>query len=185
VLSVIVLAVEAEAESRGARLSHDQRTRLRSLYAAHADLVWRLMRRHGLTSEQADDGLQQVFMVALQRLEAIQPGSERSFLCSSAILIGRGLMRRKEELPGELPESESESGPAEALELKRRRALLQKVLDQMDVDLRMVLVLQDIEGLSKREAAEALGIPEGTVASRTRRARDEFRALLSQQVGEP
>ena len=47
----------------------------------------------------------------------------------------------------------------------------------------MVLVLQDVEGLSKREAAEVLDIPEGTVASRTKKAREQFRALLEAHVG--
>ncbi|MBL8935299.1 MAG: sigma-70 family RNA polymerase sigma factor, partial [Archangium sp.] len=50
---------------------------------------------------------------------------------------------------------------------------------QLTDELREVFVLQEIEGLSKREAAIALGVPEGTVASRLRRARETFDELLT------
>jgi RNA polymerase sigma-70 factor (ECF subfamily) len=158
------------------------RSRLRELFAVHADLVWRLLRRQGLSADQADDGLQQVFMVALERLEAIRSGSERSFLCSTAMLVSRGISRRKEDLPGELPEQVSGGDPETDYQLKRKRALLQRVLDQLEEELRWVLVLQDIEGLSKRECAEVLEVPEGTVASRLRRARERFRELLAKEA---
>lgn len=183
-INPLLLALETEAAARGVRQTAAQRTRLREMFKAHADLLWRLIRRQGLTADQADDGLQQVFMVALERLDEIQPGRERSFLCSSAILVAKGLTRRKEELPGTLPEDPAGIDPEESLELKRKRALLQRVLDQLEEDLRWALVLQDIEGLSKRECAETLQIPEGTVASRLRRARERFRELLAMEVGD-
>lgn len=184
-LNPVLLTLEAEAVRRGHTLTAARKARLRELFKAHADLIWRLIRRQGLTADQADDGLQQSFMVALERLDEIKPGSERSFLCSTAILVTRGLTRRREDLPGDLPDRASEANPESELEQKRRRALLQRVLDQLDDDLRWALVLHEIEGLSKRECSEALQIPEGTVASRVRRARERFRELLAKEVGEP
>jgi len=182
VLNPLLLSLETEAATRGGKLTDGLRARLRELFAAHADLVWRLLRRQGLSADQADDGLQQVFMVALERLQEIRAGSERSFLCSTAILVSRGLSRRKEDLPGEIPEQLAHGDPETDFELKRKRALLQRVLDQLDEDLRWALVLQDIEGLSKRECAEVLEVPEGTVASRLRRAREQFRELLAKEA---
>ncbi|MBL8920266.1 MAG: sigma-70 family RNA polymerase sigma factor [Myxococcaceae bacterium] len=183
-LSPLILSLEAEATARGAKQTAAQQLRLRELFGAHADLVWRLIRRQGLTADQADDGLQQVFMVALRRLDSIKRGSERSFLCSTAILVARELTRHREDLPGELPDRPDEGDPEDSLEQKQQRALLQRVLDQLEEELRWVLVLQDIEGLSKRECAEVLEVPEGTVASRTRRARERFRELLAQEARE-
>jgi RNA polymerase sigma-70 factor (ECF subfamily) len=43
-----------------------------------------------------------------------------------------------------------------------------------------VFLLREIEGLSYRELAEALEIPEGTVASRLNRARTELQRLLGE-----
>lgn len=44
-------------------------------------------------------------------------------------------------------------------------------LDRLDGDMREALVLVGITGLSYAEAAQAIGIPEGTVKSRVFRAR--------------
>ncbi len=53
-------------------------------------------------------------------------------------------------------------------------------LDRISPELREVLRATVVDGLSTREAAQLLGIPEGTVKSRARRARAELRAALAQ-----
>ncbi|MBL1080645.1 RNA polymerase sigma factor [Streptomyces actinomycinicus] len=53
-------------------------------------------------------------------------------------------------------------------------------LDRISPELREVLRATVVDGLSTREAARLLGIPEGTVKSRARRARAELRAALEQ-----
>ena len=52
--------------------------------------------------------------------------------------------------------------------------MLDTVLESMDMDLRTVFVLFEIEELSTQEIGELLGLATGTVASRLRRARAEF-----------
>ncbi|MFF8864402.1 RNA polymerase sigma-70 factor, ECF subfamily [Streptomyces sp. 1222.5] len=51
-------------------------------------------------------------------------------------------------------------------------------LDRISPELREVLRATVVDGLTTREAARLLGIPEGTVKSRARRARAELRAAL-------
>jgi len=46
----------------------------------------------------------------------------------------------------------------------------------MEMDLRAVFVLFELEELSTAEIAATLEIPMGTVSSRLRRAREEFQA---------
>ncbi|WP_330461841.1 RNA polymerase sigma factor [Streptomyces sp. NBC_00820] len=53
-------------------------------------------------------------------------------------------------------------------------------LDRISPELREVLRATVVDGLSTREAARLLGIPEGTVKSRARRARAELRDALTQ-----
>ncbi len=55
---------------------------------------------------------------------------------------------------------------------------VEQALQQLPDRFRQVVVLCDLEGLSYAEAAEALGIPVGTVRSRLSRAREMLRQLL-------
>jgi len=55
---------------------------------------------------------------------------------------------------------------------------VQEALLQLPPDLRAATVLYDIEGLSYREIATVLEIPEGTVKSRIHRARSALRDRL-------
>lgn len=161
-------------------LAEDRRRRLTELYSAHHPLVWRVLRRHGLERAQADDGAQQVFLVALKRLDELKLGEERAFLCATALMVARKVRLKpvREVASVELPELDSGQRPDEQTEARRHRAQLDAVLARLKPELRDVFVLQDIEGLSKRETADALNIPQGTVATRLRRARAAFDELL-------
>lgn len=58
------------------------------------------------------------------------------------------------------------------------QAQVQEALLQLPADLRIATLLYDIEGLSYREIATVLEIPEGTVKSRIHRARNTLRVRL-------
>jgi RNA polymerase sigma-70 factor (ECF subfamily) len=53
-----------------------------------------------------------------------------------------------------------------------------RALDALDEPFRQVVELVDIDGLSYAEAADALGVPLGTVMSRLHRARSRIRDRL-------
>ncbi len=57
----------------------------------------------------------------------------------------------------------------------------ERLLDALSPDLRDTVVLVVYQGLTHPEAAEALGIPEGTVKSRIFHAMQRMRALLDEQ----
>lgn len=149
------------------------------LVETYADFVWRSLRRLGVSEAGTDDAVQQVFLVAQQRVTSIVVGKERSFLfavgMNVAAHVRRAHARRREDLrdapletidPAPLPDAE--------LDQRRARALLDEVLDAMPLDLRTAFVLHELEEMTMIEIAEVLAIPPGTVASRLRRAREEF-----------
>lgn len=53
---------------------------------------------------------------------------------------------------------------------------------QLGTDQRAVLLLVTVEGMDYREAAQALGVPVGTVMSRLSRARDAYRKLVGGNI---
>jgi RNA polymerase sigma-70 factor (ECF subfamily) len=143
------------------------------------DFVWRVLRRLGLSTADADDAAQRVMLIATKRLSDIEEGRERAFLFRIARFVAssehRSRRRRREESAGDLDDTAGTGADPETLLAARRaRERLDAVLAQMPPDLRAAFVLFEIEGLSKEEVAHALEIPPGTAASRLRRARAEF-----------
>lgn len=153
--------------------------RMAELVRAHYAYVWRLLRRLGIGEGDADDAAQRVFLTAASRLGGVELGRERAFLYGVALNIGartrRSLGRRREQ-PFEFEDEHAtpELNGEQLLERRQARALLDRLLDEMPEDLRVVFVLFELEELSTREIAELCAIPVGTAASRLRRARDDF-----------
>jgi RNA polymerase sigma-70 factor (ECF subfamily) len=153
--------------------------RLQALVTEHHDFVWRSLRRLGVPDGDVDDASQQVFLVAHRRLDAIAPESERSFLFQTALRVAsdwrRAHRRRSEQVGVDLREvPDRGADPEELMDRRRARALLDRVLGAMPMDLRAVFVLFELEEMTMLEIATLAEIPPGTVASRLRRARQVF-----------
>jgi RNA polymerase sigma-70 factor, ECF subfamily len=148
------------------------------LVRAEFRYVWRLLRRLGLAPADADDAAQQVFLVASSRFSDMVPGRERAFLYGTALnVVGkwRRAARRETEGADDGEPLVDPSDPADELvDRHRAREALDGILALMPLELRAVLVLYEIEGQTAAEIADITGLPRGTVASRLRRAREEF-----------
>lgn len=79
------------------------------------------------------------------------------------------------EVPDDAPEA------YERLEASERRRLLKAALKELPPDFKAALTLVDLHGLPYQEAADALGLPLGTVKSRVSRARSQLLVILSRQ----
>jgi RNA polymerase sigma-70 factor (ECF subfamily) len=160
--------------------------RITTIVRTYHDFIWRLLRRLGIPAANVDDATQQVFCVAARRIDEIAPGSERSFLFGTALRVAsddRRSARHREQPDGELDRHVSpQPDPEDLVEKNRRRRLLDEILSAMPIELRAILVLFELEQMTKSEVAELLGIPEGTTMSRLRRARKEFQAIARRRI---
>jgi RNA polymerase sigma-70 factor (ECF subfamily) len=155
------------------------RIRLERMFRAHHELIWRTLRRMGLSTDLAADMTQQAYLIAAERLDAIRTGCERAFLFSTAIGLARTNFRRSQrcQLQSDMDLHENQSVPSDQLTARcSAMELMDRVFSKTDPDLVAVFVLFELEGLSAPEIAELVDIPVGTVASRLRRARETFRA---------
>lgn len=64
------------------------------------------------------------------------------------------------------------------LEEKERKRLLRKGLEALAPELRQMIILRDVQGMSYDQVAEALDMPLGTVKSRISRAREKLCVIL-------
>jgi RNA polymerase sigma-70 factor (ECF subfamily) len=152
------------------------------MFDAHYPFIWRQLRRLGVPDEGVDDAAQELFMIAARRMGDIRVGAERAFLFGVARRVAADARRSRAVRPvaaGGVPDEQADAGPnpEQALGNQRARKILGQVLDEMQDDTREAFVLFELEQLSKSEVAAVLGVPEGTAASRLRRARDEFMAI--------
>jgi len=76
------------------------------------------------------------------------------------------------------------TGPATELGRRQRGELLRDALARIPLDDQIALELAYFEGMSTRDLAAVLEIPENTVRSRLSRARDKLRAKLC-ELGTP
>src|SRR3954470_14095658 len=152
------------------------RVRLERIFNAHHAAVWRALRRRGLTPEAAEDATQETFLLAAERLDDIRPDSERAFLIATALRVAHTLGRKT--VRWELDEDMDQrlSADRDTSETRADVQLCDLVLSKVDANLVEVFVLYELEGLTSPEIAELLQIPLGSVASRLRRAREQFRA---------
>ncbi len=174
------------ATAEGALVPAELHPRVTRMVQAHHDFIWRLLRRLGVAAADTDDATQRVFMIATRRITDITLGSERSFLFGTALRVAPEMVRaaRRQALLADdaLHERrDSSPGPEELTAQSRARAALEELLLAMPLELRTVLVLFELEQMTKTEVADLLGLPVGTAVSRLRRAREEFRAQLKRR----
>ena len=145
--------------------------------------------------EDAEDVFQETLLKAYQSLEAVRdPGAVRTWLFRVA--SNQCLMKRRKEKPErEVPlgydggDDVDFAAPIEIVDWSHRpddeaaRAELHAVLDaaiaELAPDLRIVVLLRDVEGLSTKEAAEVLHLGSSAVEMRLHRGRMALRERLA------
>jgi RNA polymerase sigma-70 factor (ECF subfamily) len=157
-----------------------------ALVRGEFEWVWRLLRRFGVGAPDADDATQQVFIVVARNWHSLPVSRTRRFLYGTALRVAanaRRTARRHPEVPDESSIVALLVEPTQSAELEQKRALelLDELLAELPDELRRVFVLAEIEQLSGSAIAELEEIPAGTVASRLRRARAAFVALLERE----
>lgn len=150
----------------------------RELYDRCQQSVYRLaVRMVGV--QAAPDVAQDTFLQTFRSLRQFSGRSRfETWLYRLAVNECLQFLRRARREPCERLTHEPEDRSPDKADHLQHRELLERALAQLDPDLRSVFLLREIDGLSYRELAEALEIPEGTVASRLNRARTELQQLL-------
>jgi RNA polymerase sigma-70 factor (ECF subfamily) len=152
-------------------------------------LAFRMLGR----GEEAQEAVQEIFLRAYRALPRFR--LERRFhpwLYTIALNYLRTVARRQRRRRGlrlvrlgkEL-DTVADRGelPTAAAEREDGERLAQEALAGLPPLYREVFLLREVEGLSVRDTAEALGVPEGTVKVRLHRARQELVRRLAGMMG--
>ena len=164
--------------------------RFDELFEAHADRVFRMVRRllgPGAAEADVDDVVQQVFIAAHRSLHRFRGDAQVTTwlggIAAKKVLMHLRSRRRHRAM---LDRLEREGGvPIEADDLHRqveRRQEVRRVwraLMTLSAKKRVVFLLFEVEGHSAPEIADLLNIREGTVRSRLQHARRELMSALN------
>jgi len=158
------------------------------VHERHGEFVWRTLHRMGIREPHIEDVYQEVFLVVHRRLHSFSGQCAiTTWLYEICFRVAAGYRRkahfRREELVSdwaELDVSDPRSAsPERRLVAARQAKQLERILDEMPLEYRVVFVMFEIEGLSSEQIAESVGAPLGTVYSRLYRARKRFAKALA------
>jgi RNA polymerase sigma factor (sigma-70 family) len=148
---------------------------LEVLVQRHAPMVWGVCRRIAQNHHDAEDAFQATFLVLVRRAAAIMP---RRMVANWLYGVARqtALKARATRAKRQARERQVTSMPEpEAVERHDLWPALQSLLDEelsrLPDKYRVAIVLCDLEGKTRKEAAGQLGVPDGTLAARLARAR--------------
>jgi RNA polymerase sigma-70 factor (ECF subfamily) len=169
------------------------------LVETYSPAIYRLAIKMLENTQDAEDILQETFIKAFRHLNTFDGRSSLSTwlyrIATNEALMA--LRRRKVNLvsldePDETLEQEQEPlqivdwccMPEEELMSAEARQYLDRAIDELSPNLRVVFILRDMEGLSTQEVGEVLSLSETAVKTRLSRARLRLRELLSEYYGE-
>jgi len=145
-------------------------------------------------TEDASDAAQEALVRAFKNLQNFRGQcSFKTWLQHIIVNICRDVLRRTKRrtivsLDGlqdnefsswELPDSDVNS-PEEIVLVRERGEYLQKLIQALSPEYRMIIVMRDLQGFSYEEISTRLDCPVGTVKSRLSRARQFLRRHLEQ-----
>ena len=150
----------------------------------HGPMVFGVCLRVLGDGHDAEDAFQATFLVlARKAASVIKRDKVANWLygvaCRTAQQArGRAARRRaREERVGMSPQIE----PAEGDLSDELKGILDEELARLPARYRAPIVLCELEGLSRQEAARRLGVPEGTLSSRLARAKNQLRDRLARR----
>jgi RNA polymerase sigma-70 factor (ECF subfamily) len=117
--------------------------------------------------------------VAAERLPDINVDSERAFLVGTALRVAFSWGRKTVRWQLDEDMDRRVGAARDVLDEQTAIQLCDLALSKVDPELVEIFVLFELEDLTSPEIAALLEIPLGTVASRLRRAREQFRLVVS------
>ena len=180
-----VRGVEAGDSVLVARLMAGDEEALAEVWERHGALVFGLARRITGDSTSAEDVTQDVFVTLWQRPERFDPrrGSLRAFLGVQTQRRAIDLMRRdgrraQREQRHHRLHPELRATPDDDVAGGVLSDMVGQAIGKLPAEQRAVVELAYFRGLTQREVAVALGIPEGTAKSRLRLAQSKLQSWL-------
>ena len=156
---------------------------VRAIYQRYSGAMFAVAMSMLRDRELAAECVQQTFVRAWRASKSFDPGRElRPWLATITRRVAVDIYRREARSRSEPRAEVDETVVPIAFERTWEAFEVRAALDQLPDDEREVVRLAHFDGLTHSEIAEQLGVPVGTVKSRSFRAHRRLAALLSHLV---
>jgi RNA polymerase sigma-70 factor (ECF subfamily) len=155
-----------------------------ALVVAHQHRVFGVALRMLRNRAEAEEIAQEVFLRVHRAIGEFRGDAKLStwlYAIASRLCLGRlqaGERRLVREGEESLERLRADADPAAHVERAELEAALQRAIDALPAERRIVVVLRDVEGLAYEDIAAALELPLNTVRSRLHRARLDLKEKL-------
>jgi RNA polymerase sigma factor (sigma-70 family) len=153
-----------------------------ALLRRHGPLVWGVCRRALRNAQDAEDAFQATFLILVRSAGSIgKRESVRSWLygVASRVSIRARQTTAVRHAREALLEGDLAVAPAPVETHVEVRPILDEEIGRLPEKYRLPLILCHLEGLSQEQAAQLLGCPRATVATRLARGRARLRSRLA------
>lgn len=129
---------------------------------------------------EAEDVAQEAFLKAFREIGKLRDDRAfAGFLYRITVRLCLDRLRTRRAEPLDVDHVQPSQGPQ-----VEAKVVVEQLLTRLSDELRTTLVLREIEQMSYEEVAEAMQVPVGTVRSRLHTARERFRQLYLESVGD-
>ena len=163
----------------------EERERFGQVLLPHLDAAYNLARWLTRNDHDAEDLVQAAYLRALKFFGGFHGANSRAWLLTIVRNACYTWLHKKQARgPAVAFEEEIHSAGSDALDpqisllSEDQRRTVRRAVEELPPELREVVVLRELEGLSYKEIATIAGIPLGTVMSRLSRARERLRESL-------
>lgn len=165
--------VAAEDLSLVARIRAGDTDAMNAMVARHRQRLNRVAANVLRDRHEGEDVAQEAFLKAFREISKLRDDKAFSgFIYRICVRLCMDRLRSRK------PEGEIiECGDGTNGSKVETKILVEKLLEFLSPELRMTLVLREMEQLSYDEVADAMNVPVGTVRSRLHAARERFRAI--------
>jgi len=167
-------------------ISHQRREEFDRAALVHVPELLRFATRLCGSADAGEDLLQETYLQAWRSFHRFAAGTNCRAWLYKILLNTHANQKRKRARQPFLVDLDAAGESALLIDAPTPDALTARAVraafDRLPEHFRTLILLVDVEGLTYREAAEALNVPVGTVMSRLNRGRGLLRLELARQV---
>jgi RNA polymerase sigma factor (sigma-70 family) len=156
-------------------LSRRDEAAVAALVRRHGPMVWGVCRRVLRNHHDAEDAFQATFLVLVRKAASVLPremvGNWLYGVAHQTALKARATAAKRQARERQVKEMPEPAAKLEAAPWPDLEPLLDQELSRLPDKYRVAIVLCDLEGKTRKEAARQLKVPEGTLSTRLRTAR--------------